>query len=51
MTVTRFAGILGWQLLSSAAFIVSGYPNTEQTSTSPTAVTVTLNLWKQFLQS
>jgi hypothetical protein len=43
MTVTRIAGILQLQLLNNAASIGSDYPNTEQTSTSPTAATVTLN--------
>ena len=43
MTVTRFPGILEWQLLNKTESIVSGYPNTEQTSTSPTAATATLN--------
>jgi hypothetical protein len=43
MTVTRFPGILEWQLLNKTESIVSGYPNTEQTSTSPPAATATLN--------
>jgi hypothetical protein len=42
MTITRFAGILGWQILHNAPTLASGERDIEAASTSP-AATVTMN--------
>jgi hypothetical protein len=42
MTITRFAGTLGWQLLTNAPSIAAGYLGSECTS-SPPSLTVTMN--------
>jgi hypothetical protein len=42
MTITRFAGILGWQLITNAPSIRAGDTGPEHTSSS-SSLTVTMN--------